>query len=310
MVSQLTKHLCPMLTCLPVLINIPRVGDIKPSELKSLYQISDISFTADGRMIVKSHLNNYPEVWETGLEGKQVRISTSIPPSTQLLRRNGEEALQLSSLSESGFTIRPGMALVNSSDNIIAQTNITSGSIQLQYSTVSKNDDRSVVHHSSTVFKAATLPMWPAVDTTAASIAWPKSKDDLVRIVLDKTPQSWYDLDGPMDQHFPAVIDQDRRLWDHSKVRKETMKQIPNSQLPATDPNEQDIPQGRSILDVDASPEPESRLVGEATNGLPKQKETQDEGNATPNARPSTRARHSSSSRLLRSLKKIFPCNF
>jgi len=81
MVSQLTKHLCPLLTCLPVLINIPRVGDIKPSELKSLYQISNISFTADGRMIVKSHLNNYPEVWETGLEENRSGFLRVYPPA-------------------------------------------------------------------------------------------------------------------------------------------------------------------------------------------------------------------------------------
>lgn len=286
-------------------MHIPRVGDIKSAELKKLYQISDVRFTEEGKMIVQSHLSNYPEVWETGLKGKQVRTIPSNSAGEMLLGAKGDETMPLSLLGEIGPTISPGMTLMNSSENIIGQTSITSGSIQLRYSAISKTNDGSATHGSDTVFKAATLPMWPAVNTTAASIAWPKSKDDLVRIVLDKTPQPWYDLEGPMDQHFPAVIDQDRRLWDQSRAQKDITKQIQHLDLPTTHIHEEHISQERSISIAETLGSAH-QVVSNSTYGPHEQNETVSRRTAEPGTKSSPSHRPSGSTRFVRGIKKLF----
>lgn len=68
--------------------------------------------------------------------------------------------------------------------------------------------------HSSkpTSFELTKLPNWPDVRSTAASVVLPRNRDDLIRIVLNKTKQAWYWFNEKADTKFPLVLNQEVHL--------------------------------------------------------------------------------------------------
>ena len=63
---------------------------------------------------------------------------------------------------------------------------------------------------------------WGNLKSATASFRMPKTKDKMMRIILNQAAQQWYDMAEPVDEHLPAVIARDVasvRMASESGVR-------------------------------------------------------------------------------------------
>ena len=61
------------------------------------------------------------------------------------------------------------------------------------------------------VLELIKLPKWTETETTAAAVRLPRTRDDRVSVIVNKSVQPWYELSDPATQHPPVVIHRDQR---------------------------------------------------------------------------------------------------
>jgi len=64
---------------------------------------------------------------------------------------------------------------------------------------------------SSKTIELTRLPEWDNIGNVEVSIHMPRSRDEIVRIILNKAAKPWNDFSEAPDTHLPAVIARDQR---------------------------------------------------------------------------------------------------
>lgn len=61
------------------------------------------------------------------------------------------------------------------------------------------------------VLQLTKLPAWNELATSSVAVSRPRSKEDAVKIVLNKTARQWEDMVGQVDTNLPALVARDPR---------------------------------------------------------------------------------------------------
>lgn len=61
------------------------------------------------------------------------------------------------------------------------------------------------------VLSISALPDWPNIEKTKLALAWPASKEEKIKIVLNQAAQSWYSLSDAAEKNLPSLIHRDQR---------------------------------------------------------------------------------------------------
>lgn len=51
------------------------------------------------------------------------------------------------------------------------------------------------------------LPDWPDITATSIALQLPQSKQETIRMILNKAERIWYSTSDPLDDHLPAIIE-------------------------------------------------------------------------------------------------------
>lgn len=81
---------------------------------------------------------------------------------------------------------------------------------------------------SADVLQLTKLPNWSELQTSSATIGMPHSKDDAVRVILNKTAKQWSDMSEPADTHLPALVSRDTRTLQYASraLEEEQRRQL------------------------------------------------------------------------------------
>lgn len=211
----------------------------------------EIEFSACGRMIVTTY-SSHPEI--RPIPGSITRSQkTGYWPTDSSSPSDTPRKSALALWKPEGDIIGPcHMTTLVSGEGQLARTSITNSAVGLSYWAQNASGEMQ----QSAGFEAIVLPSWPEVHTTAASVIWPQSRDELIRIVLNKTPQPWYGFENEMDAHFPAVIDQDQRLIK----RTSGPKPLPPKALENPTPTPQQLVKGNQSVAFEEASKPNGML--------------------------------------------------
>ena len=96
-----------------------------------------------------------------------------------------------------------GSNLTLEGDGPMDMTHVSSTEASVSIHHLSTNSLGTTVHESLLLVE---MPMWPGVEDLDVDVALPRTKDDPVRIILNKAAQPWSDLSEPENKHFPAIM--------------------------------------------------------------------------------------------------------
>lgn len=121
---------------------------------------------------------------------------TKSPPSESLLGNGLYSEFSGSLIRSAAYTVGPsgnGAGFVSMASN---------GSVELS---LWHQENRSA---STAEVEIIALPMdWVTVDHSKTSLQLPKTKDESIRIILNKAARPFYDMTDAVDSHLPAVIE-------------------------------------------------------------------------------------------------------
>lgn len=61
------------------------------------------------------------------------------------------------------------------------------------------------------------IPNWPGLDTSTATIWIPKTMDERIQIILNKSAKTWNELSDPIEGRLPAIIRKSPKILNPSK---------------------------------------------------------------------------------------------
>jgi len=61
------------------------------------------------------------------------------------------------------------------------------------------------------------IPNWPGLDTSTATIWIPKTMDERIQIILNKSAKTWNELSDPVEGRLPAIIRKSPKILNPSK---------------------------------------------------------------------------------------------
>ena len=61
------------------------------------------------------------------------------------------------------------------------------------------------------------IPNWPGLDTSTATIWIPKTMDERIQIILNKSAKAWNELSDPIEGRLPAIIRKNPKILNPSK---------------------------------------------------------------------------------------------
>lgn len=56
------------------------------------------------------------------------------------------------------------------------------------------------------------LPTWASNENANIAIRTPETKDEMIKIILNKAAKPWYGMADPVNEHLPAVIEPAKRF--------------------------------------------------------------------------------------------------
>lgn len=155
----------------------------------------------------------------TPYTGSQLEIS-AIPSQ---FKENGNSIVNVFTEGSSQKSVIRGTSLSKTSDGSqsIIQLANTKNSIELQKQWT---NELGVAENESLTLTL--LPNWPETKSLQSHIVLPTTKDEPIRIVLDKTAETWNSMSGlSSDNKFPGVIERDRGTFRSPTARPDAILQ-------------------------------------------------------------------------------------
>ena len=178
------------------------------SELIGL-QINDLCFSGCGmNLVITLDDNSRPVVRSIksairSLEPQKLEWSTktcdslTVNPSATLIPYRSQPVLRSGTVEtrDNG----PGM----SSTMLIEQTKPRTIEIRRSF--------QSAEGPIENVDSLSVLPDWPNIKNTKLALTWPASKEEKIRIFVNKAAQTWYGLRDTPEENFPCIIHRDQQ---------------------------------------------------------------------------------------------------
>lgn len=125
-----------------------------------------------------------------------------------------------------------------------------------------------VMSRNQKVLSLVGLPNWPHIKDASLTVQMPMSRDEKVKLILNKAAKRWYDVSDPADEHLPAIVHRDQRslrpIYTTNSFIQQASKGVDDRSRDAMDRRFY-IPSGRLIPMHDYSTPPNGDLSGDLT---------------------------------------------
>lgn len=217
-----------------------------------------MGFTQCGRMLIRKTGSQHPDVEDLPAEvTESLRHERSNDTSkvsqhrpSRALTANSNGAMSLYGMNAIPQGILKGSSSIISSTGELITTTISHdrGRISLRQTSDSWGNT------SSKELELTKLPNWKGISDVTATVKMPATKEDSIKIVLNKSAQPYYDMrQSEQDRHFPAIIGRDPRSL-HQAVRIESpgsSRMIEDHDNDAVKPKSTLIPQSPRVTVYD-----------------------------------------------------------
>ncbi|KAL9100710.1 MAG: hypothetical protein Q9187_009334, partial [Circinaria calcarea] len=128
-----------------------------------------------------------------------------------------------------------------------------------------------VTSRNQEVLSLAGLPNWPQIKDASLTVQMPMSRDEKVKLILNKAAKRWYDVLDPADEHLPAIVHRDQRslrpIYNTNSLIQQASKSVDDMTRDAMDqrfylPSRRLIP----IRDIQYSTSHNGDLTGDFTH--------------------------------------------